>query len=105
MHHAKGFGPPKTDMDGPEKVKVAKGAMGMDEGESASVPSVPKFHSMTISGAQNGVTVEHEKPEKVNAKGEMSGGYDPSRRTKHVFGHDHPVMKHINAIHAHCSGE
>ncbi len=75
-----------------EKSSVAREVMGLSTGKSAT--RAPKFHSMHIAAAENGSIVEHVK--KSNPNG-------PDKTTKVVVPHDHPMHKHIQALHEHCS--
>lgn len=92
MKHSS-FGTESQPSTPDQKQNVAREVMGLAEGKAAT--RAPKFHSMRIASAENGVSVDH------TTKSNPSG---PDTSTTHVFAHDHPVMKHIRAIHEHCQG-
>lgn len=86
---------PKTD---PEKSSVARSVMGLDDSEK---PRAPRFHHISIASAANGATVEHRHPPKPPKKGEHGEAMSTSSEEAKPFvvGEDHPIMKHVNAIH------
>ena len=104
------FGPPQP-RDRGEKENVAREVLGQ---KTHSRTHAPKFHRMSITAAQNGVSINHTmkvpvKKGKNTNSGQISGGVTPMsgddgmvhKDTEHVFGHDHPVMEHLHAIHQH----
>jgi hypothetical protein len=98
---------PRSDI---EKGNIAAEAMGMPTKGKARAP---RFHRMSITAAANGVSVNHTMKVKVKRghttnSGEQRGSTLPTsgddmthHDSEHVFGGDHPVMHHINAIHQH----
>lgn len=95
-----------------EKANIASEAFG---GQGKGKPRAPKFHRMSITAAENGVSINHTmkvKTGKTSKTGARSGSSFPmsgsddgvtEKNTEHVFGNDHPVMHHLHAIHKHIA--
>lgn len=102
-----------------EKAQVAADAFD-NKSPNPATPSRPsrKFHRMSITAAENGVSVEHsikkfrnatkerggqDTPVNPSSSGPWGSGDDVETKT-HVLGNDHPMMAHLNALHEHFSG-
>lgn len=87
-----------------EMKNVAAEALGQKGGK----PHAPRFHRMSITAAENGHSISHtivkkRKPPKGgvdNTSPGVSDGEDHVSKEA-VFGHDHPIAQHIQAIHDH----
>lgn len=102
------FNPPQP-VDVKAKERVAQGAYGFEKhGAPSDRPRSPRFHSLRITAAQNGVSVTHEpvhKPIRPGRDDRPQSPHmgEPQQPTEHVFGHGHPVHDHIDAIMDHIS--
>lgn len=94
-----------------EKQNLAAEVMGGKT--KGNHPRAPKFHRMSITAAENGVSVEHtvkkfkndtkhkggnDTPVNPSSTGPWGEGTDTKT---HVLGNDHPMMAHLNALHEH----
>lgn len=108
-------GPASQPRNVAEAKNIASAAMGGQGKDGSGKPRAPKFHRMSITAAENGVSVEHtvkKFPNKEKTKGgqdtpvnpSSSGPWGEGAETKtHVLGSDHPMMQHLNALHEHFS--
>ena len=106
-------GPGSQPRGAAEAKNIASEAMG-----GKSKPRAPRFHRMSITAAENGVSVEHtvkkfSKGEKTRGGNDTAVNPSPSgpwgdrtweESKTHVLNSDHPMMAHINALHEHFGG-
>lgn len=94
---------PASDL---EKGAVAREVMGLDTNKTPE-HRAPRFHRLSIAAASNGATIDHEhKPKPIKTSGDSNPSkspatpdYSPSHAEPYLVHADHPIMKHINAIH------
>ena len=100
------FGPTTQPSTPTEKASTARAAMGGDEPEKAGGH---KFNNIRIERAENGVNIEHSHPHSHPRKRGPEGGggidLDHSHTSRIVVPHDHPIMKHVQAIHDHVASQ